>query len=61
MAVAFEEVARAQLLRTVIARKVLRMPGLAQCRNHLANDWLVAGIAAALLRRGHSLAAHVGL
>lgn len=61
MAVALEEVARAQLLRAVVAREVLRMPGLAQRRDHLADDRLVAGIAAALLRRGHTLAAHVGL
>lgn len=61
MAVALKEVARAQLLRAVVARKVLRMPGLAQRRDHLADDRLVAGVAASLLCGGDSLAAHVGL
>lgn len=61
MSVALEEVASSQLLRAVVAREMLRMPGLAQRRNDLADDWLVAGIAASLLGSGHSLAAHVGL
>lgn len=61
IAVPLEEVARAQLLRAVVARKVLRMPGLAQGRNDLADDRLVARVAASLLGRVHTLAAHVGL
>lgn len=61
ISIALEEVPRAQLLVAVIARKVLRMPGLAQRRNDLPNDGLIARVAASLLGRIHSLAAHVGL
>lgn len=61
VAVAFEEAARAELLATVAACEVLRMPGAAQRRDHLADDRLVAGAAAALLCCGNSLAIHVCL
>lgn len=60
-AVALKEVAGAQLLAAVVARKVLRMPGLAQGGDHLADDRLLAGIAAALLYGIDSLATHIGL
>lgn len=39
---------------------MLRMPRLAQRRDHLANDRLVARRAAALLRRVHALPIHLG-
>lgn len=61
VAIALEEVPGAQLLVAVVARKVLRMPGLAQRRYDLPNDGLIARIAAPLLGGIHSLAAHVGL
>lgn len=60
MAVAFEKVACAQLLRTVSADEVLRVPSLAQGRYHLADDRLVASRTAALLRGVHPLAVHFG-
>lgn len=60
-AVALKEVAGAQLLAAVVARKVLRMPGLAQGGDHLADNWLLACIAAALLYSVDSLATHIGL
>jgi len=58
--VAFEEIPRAQLLRAVRARKVLRVPRLAQRRYHLADDRLVARGATAFLRRVHALSVHLG-
>lgn len=58
--VAFEEVASAQFLRAVGAQEVLRMPRLAQGRDHLADDRLVARRATALLRRIHALSVHLG-
>ena len=61
IAVPLEEVPRAQLLRAVIAREVLRMPSLAKGRNDLADDRLIARVAASLLGRVNSLAAHIGL
>lgn len=61
MTVTLEEVSRAQLLAAMIARKVLRMPGLAQCGDHLTDDRLVTSVAASLLGSGYSLAAHIGL
>lgn len=57
---ALEEVARAQLLVAVVADKVLRVPRLAQSRNHLANDGFVARGAAPFLRRVHALSVHLG-
>lgn len=57
---ALEEVARAQLLGTVVAGEMLWMPGLAQRRDHLADDGLVARGATALLRRIHALSVHLG-
>jgi len=60
-AVALEEIAGSQLLAAVVARKVLRMPGLAQGGDHLAHNGLLAGIAAALLHGIDSLATHIGL
>lgn len=59
-AVALEKVARAQLLRTVVAREVFRVPGLAQRRDHLPDDGLVARRAASFLRRVHALSVHLG-
>lgn len=61
MAIAFEEIPRAQLLVAVRADEVLWMPGLAQRRYHLADDRLVARVAAAFLRRVHTLSVHVCL
>lgn len=60
LAVALEEVAGAQLLVAVGAGEVLGVPGLAQGRDHLADDGLVAGATAALLRGGDALLRHVG-
>lgn len=59
-AIALEKVARAQLLRTVGAREMFRMPRLAQGRDHLAHDGLVARGATAFLRRVHALPVHLG-
>jgi len=61
MTVPFEKVACAQLLGTMVARKVLRMPGLAQGRDHLANNRFVTGITAPFLGGVDSLTAHFGL
>lgn len=61
MTVALEEVPGAQLLATMVARKVLRMPGLAQRGDHLTDDRFVTSVAASLLGSGYSLAAHIGL
>lgn len=61
LSVALKEVPSAQLLVAVAARKVLRVPGLAQRRDHLADDRLLAGVAAALLCRRHSASVHVGV
>jgi hypothetical protein len=61
MTVPFEKVACAQLLVAMVARKVLRMPGLAQGRDHLADNWFVARIAAPLLGGVDALTAHFGL
>lgn len=59
LAVALKEVARAQLLVAVAARKVLGVPGLAQRRNDLAHNRLLARVAAALLRGGDAATGHV--
>lgn len=59
-AFAFEKIARAQLLGTVVAREVFRVPGLAQRRDHLSDNGLVARSAASLLRRVHALPVHLG-
>lgn len=61
MAVAFEEVTGAELLFAVAAQEVLRVPGFAQRRYHLADYRLVARVAASLLGRVHTLAVHVSL
>jgi len=61
MSVPFEEVPRAQLLLTVGADKVFRVPRLAEGCDHLTHDRLVAGAAASLLGCVHSLSAHVCL
>lgn len=61
LTVPLKEVPRAQLLVAVIARKVLRVPRLAQRRDHLAHDRFLAGVAASLLRRRYSASAHVGV
>jgi hypothetical protein len=45
----------------MVARKVLRMPGLAQGGDHLTHNRFVAGIAAPLLGGVDSLTAHFGL
>lgn len=55
IAVALEEVPRAELLVAVVARKVLRMPCLAQGCDHLTNYWLIARVAASFLHRVNSL------
>lgn len=60
-AIALEEVAGSELLAAVVASEVLRMPGLAQGGDHLADNRLLAGIAAALLYSVDSLATHIGL
>lgn len=59
-AVTLEEIACTQLLRAMRACKVLRMPCLAQRRDHLADDRLVARRAAALLSCVHALPVHLG-
>ncbi len=61
MPVAFEEVAGAQLLVAMGADKMLRVPGFAKGRDHLADDGLVAGAAASLLGRIDALSVHVSL
>lgn len=61
LAVALEEVPRAQLLGAVGAREVLRMPRLPQGCDHLPHDGFLAGAAAALLAGGDPLATHVRL
>lgn len=61
LSIALKEVARAQLLAAVAASKVLRVPGLAQGRDDLTNDRLLASVAAALLRCCDPTAAHVGV
>lgn len=61
MTITFEEVSGAQFLVAVVASEVLRMPGLAQSSDDLANNWLVAGVATSFLRCSYSLTAHVGL
>lgn len=55
ISIALEEVSRAELLIAVIARKVLRMPCLAECSDHLTDNRLIACIAAAFLHRIDSL------
>lgn len=59
LSVPLEEVLRAQLLVAVAASKVLRVPRLAQCRDHLTHNRLLASVAAPLLRRRYSAPAHV--
>lgn len=59
VAVALEEVPRAKLLVAVATGKVFRVPRFPEGRYHLSDDRFVAGIAAALLRCVHTLAAHV--
>lgn len=59
--VSLEEISRPQLLIAVVAREMLRMPCLAQSCDYLANYWLVACIAAALLHGVYTLSAHVSL
>lgn len=61
LSIALEKVARAQLLAAVAASKVLRVPGLAQGRDHLTNDRLLAGVAAALLRCCDPTTAHISV
>jgi len=58
--VAFEEVPGAQLLGTVGASEVFRVPCLAQGRYHLADDGFVARGATAFLCRVHALSVHFG-
>lgn len=57
---ALEKIARAQLLGTVVAREVFRVPSLAQRRDHLPDDSLVARRATSFLRRVHPLSVHLG-
>jgi len=57
---ALEKIARAQLLGTVVAREVFRVPSLAQRRDHLPDDSLVARRATSLLCRVHPLSVHLG-
>lgn len=61
VSVTLEEVPGAQLLIAVIASKMLRMPSFAESRYDLADDGLIAGIAAPLLSGIDSLATHIGL
>lgn len=53
--VPLKEVAGAEFLLAVGADEVLRVPGLAERRDHLTHDRLVASAAAALLRCVNSL------
>lgn len=59
--VALEKVARAQFLGTVIAGEVLGVPGFPERRDDLADDGLIAGVTAALLRRIDTLPRHIRL
>lgn len=59
--IALEEVPRAQLLSAMGAGEMLRMPGLSQGCDDLADDGFVACSAAALLGSGDSLPGHVGV
>lgn len=60
-AIAFEEVACAQFLVAVVAREMLRMPGLAQSSNDLAHNGFLTGVAAALLYSINTLTIHIRL
>jgi len=57
---ALEKIARAQLLGAVVAREVFRVPSLAQRRDHLPDDSLVARRATSLLSSVHTLSVHLG-
>lgn len=57
----FEEVPRSELLIAMGTGKVLRMPSLAQGRDDLTYDRLLASSAATFLGRGYTLSAHVCL
>lgn len=59
--IAFKEVTCAQLLTAMIACKMLRMPCLAQCSDHLTNNGFLACIAATLLYCVNTLTTHIGL
>lgn len=59
--ITLKEVTCAQLLTAMIACKVLRMPSLAQCGNHLTHNRLLACIAATLLYCVNTLTTHIGL
>lgn len=61
ISIALEEVSGAQFLIAVIASEVLRVPCLAQCRDHLTDDRLVACVTAAFLHRVDSLTWHIRL
>lgn len=61
ISVTLEEVSSSQFLITVIASEMLRMPCLAQSCDDLADYWLVASAAAALLFRVYTLSWHIGL
>lgn len=59
--ITFEEVACTQLLATMIASEVLRMPCLAQGGYDLTHNGLLACIAATLLHSVDTLTTHIGL
>lgn len=59
--ITLEEISRPQLLVAVVASEMLRMPCLAQSCDYLADNWLVACVAAALLHCVYTLSWHVGL
>lgn len=61
MSFPLEEVPGAQLLITMSAGEMLRVPCLPQGGDHLSDDRLLAGAAASLLSSVHPLTAHVCL
>lgn len=61
MSIPLKEIPRTQFLIAVIARKMFRMPCLAQCRNHLPHNGFIATRAASLLCRCNTLTIHIGL
>lgn len=59
--IAFEEIAGSQLLGAMRTGEMFRMPRLPQSGDHLTDDRLLAGAAAALLASVNTLATHICL
>lgn len=60
-AVSLKEGFCTQFSAAMVAREMLRVPGLAHRSHHLTDNWLIAGSTMTLGRSGHSLLAHIGL